>query len=149
MAEAERVSVWQNSDYETMFSAPPVEEPESADLHPVQHIHELSPYGMMLASLGSCTTIVLHSYAENHGIPLRAVEIHLEYDRIFKEDCDNCETINEYKEIIREEIRFEGDLSAGDRTRLERVAHACPIYRMFLHGIEIETIISEDQHESS
>ncbi len=149
MAELERVWVWQNKDYETMFSAPPVEEPELEELHPVQHIHELSPYGMMLASLGSCTTVVLNSYAENHNIPLEAVEIHLQYDRIFKEDCDNCENINEYKEIIREQIRFEGDLSEKDLKRLQAVAHACPIYRMFLQGIEIETIINEERPESS
>ncbi len=149
MAEAERVWVWQNSKYETRFSAPDVEQPESQELHPVAGIYELSPYGMMLASLGSCTTIVLNSYAQNHKIPLESVEIRLEYDRIFKEDCVDCEAIQNYDERIREEIQFEGQLSEKDRKRLQIVAHACPIYKMFLQGIKIETIMIEEQQEST
>ncbi len=149
MADAERVWVWQNSKYETQFSAPSVEESDSTEMEPVAGIYELTPYGMMLASLGSCTTIVLNSYAENHKIPLEAVEIRLEYDRVFKEDCDNCENIRQYQERIREEIRFEGSLSPSDRKRLETVAHACPIYKMFLQGIEIETIMIEEQKQST
>lgn len=142
---AEIVQVWQNSLLETMVRTPAVEKPGSEEMQPVVYVHELSPYTMMLSSLGTCTSIVLHTYAQNHEIDLEEVEIWLEYDRVFKEDCLNCEAIERYDERIREEIFLKGQLSTEERNRLAKVAHACPIYRMFLQGIDIETIMVEER----
>jgi uncharacterized OsmC-like protein len=107
----------------------------------VENLHDLTPYGMMLASLGSCTAMVVHSFAQSHNYPLKEVGIQLKYERKFNEDCENCTDIDRYEEKIYEEIEFFGSLSEQQRSRLARVAHLCPIYKMFKSGIDIDTDI--------
>jgi uncharacterized OsmC-like protein len=107
----------------------------------VEDIHHLTPYGMMLASLGSCTAMVVHTFAQNHNYPLKEVGIQLKYEREFNEDCENCTDIDQYEEKIYEDIEFIGPLSEQQHSRLAHVAHLCPIYKMFKSGIEIHTDI--------
>ena len=136
---AELIYVRQSSSLETVFKAS--FSGEGADLRAVDQLHELTPYGLMLASLGSCTAMVVNTFAQNHDYPLEAVGIQLKYERIFKEDCENCAGIDRYQESIAEEIEFFGSLSDQQHSRLAQVAHLCPIYKMFKSGIEIHTEI--------
>lgn len=140
---SERVTVRQNSRFETEILASDPYEPESEAMAPVHATHELTPYGMLLASLGGCTAIVLHTYAQNHGVALQEVEIRLQYERHFQKDCEECEEIDEYSERIREEIVLRGELSERERRRLTAVAHHCPIYKMLRAGVEIESEVVE------
>jgi uncharacterized OsmC-like protein len=136
---AEKVMVRQNSRFEIGFWAVDPHDPDSDELEPVQHIPDLTPYGMLLASLGSCTAIVLHTYAQHHDVELREVEIQLEYERVFHEDCENCEEIEKYQEHIREQIRLQGDFSAAEHDKLLHIAHQCSIYKMLRSGIDIDS----------
>jgi putative redox protein len=136
---AELIYIRQSGSLETDFKAS--YSGEEADLKQVEQLHHLTPYGMMLASLGSCTGIVLHTYAQNHDYPLEEVGIQLKYERVFKEDCENCTGIDRYDETIYETIEFFGSLSKEQRSRLVQVAHLCPIYKMFKSGIDIHTDI--------
>jgi uncharacterized OsmC-like protein len=135
----EKVMVRQNNNFEIGFWAADPNDPDSDALEPVQHIPDLTPYGMLLASLGSCTTIVLHTYAQHHDVVLHEVEIQLAYERVFQEDCENCEEIEKYKERIQEQIRFRGDFSAAEHDKLLHIAHQCSIYKMLRSGIEIDS----------
>jgi uncharacterized OsmC-like protein len=108
----------------------------------VEMLHELTPYGMMLASLGICTAMVVNTFAQNHNYPLDEVRIKLQYERKFKEDCENCTGIDRYEEAVFEEIEFHGTLSEQQHSRLSQVAHLCPIYKMYKGGIEIHTEIT-------
>ncbi len=137
----ERVIVRQDHRFVTTVLAADPHEPESEELDEVHHIHELTPYGMMMASLGSCTGIVLHTYAQHHGIDLQEVTFDLRYDRIFAEDCADCEDIETYKEHIEEEIALSGDLSDRDRQRLYAVSHHCPIDKILREGMEVESYL--------
>lgn len=114
-------------------------DPENAsdDLQAVDRVQELSPYGMMLAGLGSCTSMVVMTYAENHNFNLDQIEIELDYQRAFTDDCDKCEEIDHYEEHIYETIRLEGDLSEATKDRLKKIAHQCPLEKMLDHGVEV------------
>jgi putative redox protein len=136
---AERVIIKQNIEFATQILAADPHEPDSDEFHPVSGVHQLTPYGMLLAGLGTCTTIVVNTYAQNHGVPLDDVEIRLEYDRYFGDDCEECESIDEYREQIREEIVFNGDLTPEQRKRLFAVSQHCPIHKMLVHGIEVKS----------
>jgi hypothetical protein len=46
-------------------------EPGSGKPRLVQNIHELTPYGMVLAGLGTCTAFVVNTYAEHHSLITR------------------------------------------------------------------------------
>lgn len=112
----------------------------------MMHIHELTPYGMLLASLGGCTAIILNTYAQNHGVAVHEVEVDLEYERVFAQDCIDCEEIEQYTEQITQRLTLRGDLSDKDRAKLFHIAHQCPIDRMLQAGIRIEsTLVKEEE----
>lgn len=138
---AERVIINQDSQFRTMFKAADPEDYHADEFEAIEGIHQLTPYGMLLASIGSCTALVLHTFAQNHDIKLDDVEIQMSYDRVFRDDCENCEEDEEYREEIGEKIKLNGDLSQADRDKLMRVAHRCPIYQMVEKGIPIKTSI--------
>jgi putative redox protein len=139
----ERVIVRQDRNFMTEILAVDPHDPHSDEFAEVHHIHQLTPYGMLMASLGSCTAIVLHTYAQHHGIDLQEVELRLNYDRIFAEDCADCEMIEEYKEHIDEELSFVGHLTDRDRQRLYAVSRHCPIHKILTHGMEVESYLEE------
>ena len=136
---SERVVVYQDRSFRTDFKAADPHEEDSDQVDNVVHLHELTPYGMLLASIGSCTAIVVNSYARNHDIPLKGVMVDARYDRVFAEDCDDCDAENEYEEIIRESVDFEGDLDEKHLKRLHQVAKACSVRRLLERGIRVET----------
>lgn len=135
----ERVIVRQNNNFETEFLSIDSHQPKSQDFKPVERIDELTPYSLLLADIASCTAIILHTYAQNHGLDLREVELHLTYDRVFKEDCENCEDIDRYTEQIGEEIMLAGELDERERNSLFLVSKKCPVHRMIEDGIEIHS----------
>ena len=144
---AERVVIRQDNQFRTLVLSADPEDIHSNALEAVGDIHQLTPYGMLLSSLGSCTALVLHTYAQNHNIPLLEVEINLEYQRVFREDCEDCEETSDYKEEIRERITLNGELSPTEREKLMRVAHFCPIYKMLQNGIKVSTQLAQDGGE--
>ena len=140
----ERVVVRQNSRFETEILALAPHDPDARQFHPVDDVRYLTPYGMLLAGLGSCTAIVLHTYAQHHGVGLREVELRLQYERVFADDCEDCEEIEEYREQIETEIVLTGELTPEERRRLFVVSRHCPIHKILKQGIEVQSRLAED-----
>lgn len=136
---AERVVVVQDQNFQTGFSASDPHGEATDSLSSVSQLHELTPYGMLLASLGACTAIVLNTYAHHHDLSLTRVTADCRYDRVFADDCEDCEGNNTYEEVIREHLTLEGDLTDQERTRLHQVAKACSIRRMLESGIQVHS----------
>ena len=136
---SERVVVYQDKSYRTEFKAADPHDEEAEKLDVVMHLHNLTPYGMLLASVASCTAIVVNSYAQNHNIPLKGVRVDTRYDRVFADDCDDCDENNQYEEVIKEDLHFEGDLDSKQLARLHQVAKACSVRRLLESGIQVLT----------
>lgn len=145
---AERVIVIQDSQFRTRFLAADPEDSTSDEYEEVADIHQLTPYGMLLSSLASCTALVLHTFAQHHDLSLENVELHMSYDRVFRDDCENVEEGRDYCEEISEKIILKGDLSREERDKLLRISHRCPIYEMLKPGITINTSLMEGKAES-
>jgi uncharacterized OsmC-like protein len=141
---AESVVVIQKSNFETRYLAPDMEDLEKGELKPVSRLLELTPYGQLLAGLGGCVAMVIHTFASHHGHKLLEVELKLDYDRVFNEDCENCENIDKYEERIREVIIFRGKLDEREKERLFQVSKHCPIHKMMERGIQIESRQEEE-----
>ncbi len=146
---AERVIVKQDRQFRTQFSVADPEDVQSNIFETVEDIHQLTPYGMLLSSLASCTALVVHTYAQNHDIKLQEIELHMSYQRVFREDCEDCDEEREYVEEISERILLEGDLSSAEREKLLRVAHFCPIHKMMNDGVVINASLIEGKDEES
>jgi putative redox protein len=94
---------------------------------------------MVLAGLGTCTAFVVNTYAEHHGFSTDAVELKLEYQRSFKDDCDHCEEIDKYEDVIGMTVRVEGDLTAEQRDKLFKISLHCPVHKMLKSGIRVKS----------
>jgi putative redox protein len=139
----ESVIIRQNSEFETDILARDPHNPDDQEFHAASDVHQLTPYGMLLTGLGACTAIVMHTYAQYHDVPLSEVELHLEYDRVFADDCKDCEGSDEYKEQITMDIAIFGELVAADRQKLFVIAKHCPIHKMLAHGIDVHSRLIE------
>jgi putative redox protein len=98
-----------------------------------------NPYELLLAGLGSCTSMTIALYARRKGWPLAGVTVRLRHSRIHAEDCADCETKEVMLDRIEGDIALDGPLTADQRTKLLEIAHKCPVHRTLKAGIDIRT----------
>jgi putative redox protein len=88
-----------------------------------------NPYELLLAALGSCTSMTLLLYARRKSWPLEGVEVRLRHSRIHARDCAECEEKEGYLDRIEKEIVLDGELSDDQIHRLGEIAERCPVNR--------------------
>lgn len=98
-----------------------------------------SPYDMLLAALGSCTSMTIGMYARRKGWPLESVEVRLRHSRVHRDDCADCDEKERWLDRIEREIRLMGGLDAEQRRRLIEIANRCPVHRTLTASVRIET----------
>jgi uncharacterized OsmC-like protein len=101
-----------------------------------------SPYELLLASLGACTSMTLRLYAQRKGMDLRKITVRLQHQRIHAEDCRDCETKLGFLDRIVRQIHLEGDLDEAQRSRLLEIAERCPVHRTLQSEINIQTSLT-------
>lgn len=98
-----------------------------------------NPYELLLAALGSCTSMTVRMYANRKNLPLESIEVRLAHDRIHAEDCGECESETGMVDRIEKQIRLEGDLTDAERGRLLEIADKCPVHKTLLNEILIKS----------
>ncbi len=99
----------------------------------------MSPYELLLASLGSCTAITLRMYADKKEWNLREVKVHLEHFKQHAKDSDCCDKDEPKIDKFVREINLKGNLTEEQKQRLLQIANRCPVHRTLENKIEIET----------
>ena len=99
----------------------------------------MTPYELLLAGLGACTSMTLRMYAKRKGIPLEKVTVNLEHDRIHAEDCESCENQVQKVDRIRRVVRLDGDLTDTQRQRMLEISEMCPVHRTLMNQMQILT----------
>ena len=96
------------------------------------------PYTLLLAALGSCISMTTRLYAKRKGWPLERVTVRLRQQRIHAADCVECAKETEgYVHRIQRSVLFEGNLSEEQLTRLQEIAHKCPVHKTLTSPIVI------------
>jgi putative redox protein len=93
-------------------------EPVSSDTGP-------TPGELLLAALGSCTSMAVRAYADRHSWPLHRVDV----DLTFGSDA----------EIIKE-IYLSGELEPSQSERLLAVAGRCPVHRLLTNHVSVVSL---------
>lgn len=98
-----------------------------------------APYDLLLAALGTCTTMTIRMYADRKKWPLDDVAVRLTHDRVHADDCAECESESGSVDVIDRELFIEGDLTDEQRARLLEIADKCPVHRTLHNEIHIST----------
>ena len=87
----------------------------------------MSPYNLLLASLASCTVITLRMYIDRKMWIVNEININLE---LFKTPSGV---------FIESKLTFKGELTDVQIKRLITIANACPIHKILVGNIVINT----------
>lgn len=98
-----------------------------------------TPYDLLLAALGACTSMTAALYARRKSWPLESVTVRLRHSRIHAEDCANCETEDVMLDRIDVTIEFAGPLTSEQRSRLHEITDRCPVRRTLESEIVIRS----------
>ena len=97
----------------------------------------LTPYGLVAAGLGACTSMTIRMYARRKGWPLTHVSVDISHNKVHAQDADqsSSDRIDQFTRLIR----FEGDLTDAQRAKLLEIADKCPVHRTLEAGAQVET----------
>lgn len=98
-----------------------------------------NPYELLLAALGTCTSMTLRMYANRKKWPLEHVEVELSHSRSHPNDCETCDETTAQLEHIDRTITLTGNLTADQRTALLVIADKCPVHRTLHAGLVVST----------
>lgn len=96
-----------------------------------------SPYGLLAAGLGACTSMTLRMYARRKGWKLTHVSVDVSHDKVHAQDA-NTPTIANI-DLFRRRITVTGDLSVDQRQKLLEIADKCPVHKTLEASSRVET----------
>jgi putative redox protein len=98
-----------------------------------------SPYELLGAAMGACTSMTLRMYAKAKGWPLQRVTVVIRHDKIHAADCAGCETKEGRIDRVEREIALEGPLDDAQKKRLLEIAERCPVHRTLAAEVHVVT----------
>lgn len=101
-----------------------------------------SPYDLLGAALGACTSMTLRLYADRKGLALDRIAVEVSHAKSHAQDCDACvEGAGPLVDHFQRRIVVAGDLDEGQRAALLRIADKCPVHRTLEGTARISTTL--------
>ncbi len=101
-----------------------------------------TPYGLLSAALGACTTMTLQMYAARKKLDLQAASVEVTHAKVHADDCVDCESRPTKVDEFRKTIRLEGNLSDDEQKRLLEIADLCPVHKTLHSEVRVETSLA-------
>jgi len=96
-----------------------------------------TPYQLLAAGLGACTSMTIRMYARRKKIPLASVSVEVTHDKRHAEVDPEAQPTHDH--FLRK-IKLTGPLSLEHRESLIAIANKCPVHRSLEATSHIETI---------
>jgi len=100
-----------------------------------------TPYDLLAAALGGCTSMTLVFFARREKLPLEALNVSVTHDRSHAKDCADCLTTSGFIHRFKVEIELLGPLSEEQRQKLLSVAGRCPVAKTLSAEIKIDEVL--------
>ncbi|MFK7791762.1 MAG: alpha/beta fold hydrolase [Devosiaceae bacterium] len=102
-----------------------------------------SPYDLLAAALGACTTMTLRMYADFKKLDLPRVAVTVEHDKVHAKDCADCSEDIQDKpgkvDRFERTIHVEGVVAPEVRAKLIEIADKCPVHKTLTKGAAVVT----------
>ena len=99
-----------------------------------------TPYELVSSGLAACTAMTIKMYVARKGWDLQNVEVHINYDKRHKEDCEACENDSSARiDTFEREIKLEGNLDEKQIARIMQIADKCPVHRTLHNEVQVLT----------
>ncbi|MBE0414139.1 bifunctional alpha/beta hydrolase/OsmC family protein [Yoonia sp.] len=95
----------------------------------------LSPYGLVAAGLGACTSMTVRMYARRKGWRLAGICVDVTHAKTHAEDAAAGTQVDHFERVIH----LDGDLTDDQRARLLDIADKCPVHRTLEQASTITT----------
>lgn len=99
-----------------------------------------SPYELLTAGLAACTVMTIKLYAERKKWPLEEVFVYITHS---KKHVDDLGEKNGSIDFIIKKLKFIGDLTSEQKTRMKEIASKCPVHKTLASEVKFETEIIE------
>ena len=99
----------------------------------------LTPYGLVSAGLGACTSMTIRMYARRKGWPLTNVSVDISHNKVHAQDAETA--VNNRVDQFERRIKLDGPLDAEQRNKLLEIADKCPVHRTLEAGAEVVTTL--------
>ena len=88
-----------------------------------------SPGDYLRMSLASCTAITLKMYADRKGFKIDEIKVEVRTGQA------------EGKTIFYCQVFLSGDLDKAQRSRMLAIANACPVHKMLINPIAVQSVV--------
>ncbi|MGF1474026.1 MAG: alpha/beta fold hydrolase [Geminicoccaceae bacterium] len=102
-----------------------------------------TPYELLAAGLGACTSMTLRMYAERKGWPLERVRVQVDHAKDYRDDREGCDDRPSKIDVLTRTLVIEGDLDPDQRRRLLEIADRCPVHQTLHRENDIVTEVTE------
>ncbi len=103
----------------------------------------LSPYELLSAALGACTSMTLRMYADLKKLPLEHVRVDVTHNKIHATDCAGCDTREGKIDRFERVVTLGGVLDDAQRAKLLEIADKCPVHRTLHAAVQVVTRLSD------